>query len=90
VTSNVSDRDHLAMTALRLTRRIVRAETRGSAPPAMTMEEIANEQNLREAFREAASNKDAPGPDRRNIDEVRKHLGELLLPRSSLRWRWDS
>lgn len=52
--------------------------TKGIAPPAMTMEEVANEQNLREAFREVASNKGAPGPDRRSIDEVRKHLGELV------------
>ena len=48
----------------------------------MTMEEVANERNLREAFREVASNKGAPGPDRRSIDEVRKHF-ETLLPELS-------
>jgi RNA-directed DNA polymerase len=52
--------------------------TKGIAPPAMTMEEVASEQNLRAAFREVASNKGAPGPDRRSIDEVRKHLEELV------------
>jgi RNA-directed DNA polymerase len=56
--------------------------TKGTAPPAMTMEEVASEQNLREAFREVASNKGAPGPDKQSIDEVRKHL-ETLLPELS-------
>lgn len=52
--------------------------TSRNALPAMTMEEVASEENLGEAFQEVASNKGAPGPDRRNIDEVRKHLDELL------------
>ena len=52
--------------------------TTRNAPPAMTMEEVASEENLREAFEEVASNKGAPGPDRRSIDEVRKHLDELI------------
>lgn len=52
--------------------------TTGPAPPAMTMEEVASEQNLREAFREVASNKGAPGPDRQSVDEVREQLDELL------------
>jgi group II intron reverse transcriptase/maturase len=51
---------------------------KGNAPPAMTMEEVASEENLREAFREVASNKGAPGPDRQSIDEVREHLDKLL------------
>jgi group II intron reverse transcriptase/maturase len=51
---------------------------KGSAPPAMTMEEVADERNLREAFGEVASNKGAPGPDRQSIDQVREHLDELL------------
>jgi len=51
---------------------------KGSALPAMTMEEVASEENLRSAFQHVASNKGAPGPDRRSIDEVRKHLDELL------------
>lgn len=52
--------------------------TTRSAPPAMTMEEVASEENLREAFEEVASNKGAPGPDRQSIDEVRKHIDELV------------
>src|SRR5450759_399607 len=46
--------------------------------PAMTMEEIAREENLMEAFEKVASNDGAPGPDRQTIDEVRKHLGAIL------------
>lgn len=45
--------------------------------PAMTMEEVVSEENLRWAFQQVASNRGAPGPDRRSIDEVREHLGEL-------------
>lgn len=33
---------------------------------------------LREAFRKVASNRGAPGPDRRSVDEVRAHLDEVL------------
>ena len=46
--------------------------------PAMTMEVVANHGNLICAFEEVAQNRGAPGPDGRSIDEVRKHLGELL------------
>ena len=46
--------------------------------PAMTMEAVANYGNLICAFQEVAQNRGAPGPDGRSIDEVRKHLGELL------------
>jgi len=52
--------------------------TMGNAPPAMTMEEVASEGNLRRAFQQVASNKGGPGPDRQSIAEVREHLGELL------------
>jgi len=52
--------------------------TKGTAPPALTMEEVANEENLREAFERVASNKGAPGPDRQSIAEVREHLDEAL------------
>lgn len=52
--------------------------TKRPAPSAMTMEEIADEMNLRMAFVEVASNKGAPGPDRQNIDEVRECLDKLL------------
>jgi hypothetical protein len=44
------------------------------SPPAMTMEEVAKEENLRKAFQAVASNKGAPGPDRQSIEEVREHL----------------
>ena len=46
--------------------------------PAMTMEEVASEDNLRRAFMEVARNRGAPGPDGRSIDEVREHLEELV------------
>jgi retron-type reverse transcriptase len=46
-----------------------------TAPPA-TMEGVAN--LLREAFQKVASNRGAPGPDGRSVEEVRKHLDELL------------
>ena len=46
--------------------------------PAMTMEAVKNHGNLICAFEEVAQNRGAPGPDGRSIDEVRKHLGELL------------
>src|SRR5690606_7788817 len=52
--------------------------TTSNAPTAMTMEEIASEENLRQAFREVASNQGAPGPDRQSIAEVRKHLATIL------------
>ncbi len=44
----------------------------------MTIEEVAREENLKEAFEKVASNDGAPGPDRQTIDEVRKHLGTIL------------
>jgi group II intron reverse transcriptase/maturase len=46
--------------------------------PAMTMEEVASEENLRMAFQQVASNKGAPGSDRQTVDEVREHLGDIL------------
>lgn len=45
------------------------------APPP-TMETVVAK--LREAFENVASNKGAPGPDGQTIDEVRKHLEEML------------
>jgi group II intron reverse transcriptase/maturase len=47
-----------------------------TVPSATTMEEVAR--RLREAFEKVAFNKGAPGPDRQSIDEVRKHLVELV------------
>lgn len=49
-------------------------------PPALTVEEVADDENLRSAFVRVASNKGAPGPDRQSIEEVREHL-EKLLPK---------
>jgi RNA-directed DNA polymerase len=49
----------------------------------MTMEEIADETNLRSAFRRVAANRGAAGPDRQTIAEVRRHrdvcLAEIRL-----------
>jgi hypothetical protein len=44
----------------------------------MTMEEVADDDNLGRAFAEVAANRGAPGADGRSIDEVREHLCELL------------
>ena len=52
--------------------------TPGVTLPAMTMEEVASDENLIRAFAEVARNRGAPGPDGRSIDEVREHLDELL------------
>ena len=37
--------------------------TRSTNPPAMTMEEVSSEENLRRAFEAVAGNKGAAGPD---------------------------
>lgn len=52
--------------------------TSGATLPAMTMEEVADDANLRRAFEEVAQNRGAPGADGRSIKEVRDHLHELL------------
>src|SRR5438309_2327543 len=52
--------------------------TPGKTLLAMTMEEVASDENLIRAFGEVAQNRGAPGPDGPSIDEVRKHLGEVL------------
>ncbi len=52
--------------------------TKGNVLPAMTMEEVSNEENLMGAFQKVASNQGAPGPDRQSIAEVRAHLGTIL------------
>lgn len=44
----------------------------------MTMEEVADDENLRCAFEEVARNKGAAGPDGQAIEEVREHLDELM------------
>lgn len=52
--------------------------TPGVTLPAMTMEEVASDDNLRRAFEEVAQNRGAPGPDGRSVDEVRAPLHTLL------------
>jgi RNA-directed DNA polymerase len=52
--------------------------TKGIALPAMTMEEVASEDNLMRAFEKVAQNDGAPGPDRQSVDEVRAHLDAVL------------
>lgn len=54
----------------------VKGESKALSP--MTMEEIAEEKNLKTAFRKVAANRGAPGPDRQTIDEVRKHHDACL------------
>jgi group II intron reverse transcriptase/maturase len=44
----------------------------------MTMEEVAEQNNLRRAFKRVASNRGAPGPDRQGVDEVREHLDDVV------------
>ncbi|WP_437647676.1 group II intron reverse transcriptase/maturase [Sorangium sp. So ce362] len=53
--------------------------TKGIALLAMTMEEVASEDNLMRAFEKVAQNDGAPGPDRQSVDEVRAHL-DVVLP----------
>ncbi len=55
------------------------SSTKGEVSSAMSMEEVADKQNLRRAFEKVASNKGAAGPDRQSIATVRSHL-EGLLP----------
>jgi RNA-directed DNA polymerase len=54
--------------------------------PAMTMEEVASEGNLRRAFDQVKANKGAPGPDRQSVQVVGEGLGTLMpaLSRSLL------
>lgn len=52
--------------------------TKGTALPAMTIEEIANETNLMCAFLQVASNKGAAGPDGQSIQQVQKQLQRVL------------
>jgi len=50
------------------------------APQASTvsMEEVADRENLMRAYQKVASNRGAPGPDRQTIDEVRKHVAAVV------------
>ena len=45
----------------------------------MTMEEVADEENLRSAFERVASNDGAAGPDGESIEDVREHFDDLLV-----------
>src|SRR5262249_26673321 len=47
--------------------------------PPMTMEEIAEDANLRLACALVAANRGAPGPDKQTIAQVRQHLDRCLL-----------
>lgn len=52
--------------------------TRNTILLAMTMEKVADESNLRRAFKKVASNDGAPGPDRKSVAEVREHLDSVI------------
>lgn len=58
------------------TRAAPKPRSKSRAATSATMEEVTK--RLEEAFQNVAANKGAPGPDRRTIDEVREHLGEIL------------
>ena len=47
--------------------------------PAMTMEEVSSDANLRTAFQQVVGNKGAPGPDRQTVEQVCQHA-ETILP----------
>ncbi len=44
----------------------------------MTLEEVAHEANLRRAFKQVEGNDGAPGPDQQTVEEVARHLDELI------------
>lgn len=58
--------------------------------PAMTMEEVASDANLRRAFARVAANDGASGADRRSVDDVRKHVDDVIatLQRTLLDGTW--
>ena len=66
-------------TSISAKRAVRRSEnTKRTDTPAMTMEEVASRENLKEAFKKVASNKGAPGPDGKSINEVKSRIGEIL------------
>lgn len=74
------DREHGAGGPASKPRTVPKSRTKKEiVPSAMTMESVAEENNLRRAFKQVASNKGAPGPDRQSVEEVREHLTEALL-----------
>lgn len=48
--------------------------TKKTAPPAITLEEIATPTNLMRAWKRVASNDGAAGPDRMSVEVVREHV----------------
>lgn len=73
------DGDRRAGAPARKRRSMPKPRTKkGSPPPAMTMDEVACEENLRHAFEKVASNEGAPGPDRQSITEVHEHLDDVI------------
>jgi group II intron reverse transcriptase/maturase len=67
-----------SLSARRAVPKLLRKKSR-PLPAMMTMDEVASEWNLMEAFAQVASNKGAPGPDGQSISEVREGL-ERMLP----------
>jgi group II intron reverse transcriptase/maturase len=59
---------------------LLSADTTGEVVPAMVMEEVAREGNLRKALKNVVANKGAPGPDGKSVEWVRDHF-ESILPR---------
>jgi hypothetical protein len=59
--------------------------TKRTVLPAMTMEEVASQENLRQAFERVESNDGARGPDRQSVAEVRMHLSGVLRERQRRR-----
>lgn len=62
--------------ALRAVPKPKRTTRKGLLP--MTMESVAEDENLRRAWEHVQRNDGAAGPDRRSIAEVREHIDELL------------
>jgi group II intron reverse transcriptase/maturase len=58
------------------TRAAPKSKSKEKTTTSATMEEVTR--RLAQAFQKVASNQGAPGPDRQSIDEVRKHLDDVL------------
>lgn len=54
------------------------AKGKSKALSPMTMEEMADETNLKTAFAKVAENRGAPGPDRQTIEQARQGMSEWL------------
>jgi group II intron reverse transcriptase/maturase len=54
------------------------AKGKSKALSPMTMEEIADESNLKTAFAKVAENRGAPGPDRQTIEQAHQGMSEWL------------